>query len=408
MGVKFRKKYYLIFFSTILGPLSTNSLIPLFETLRINFYLDSLAFVSIALSLYIFPFSIFQLFAGTLSDIVDKKKVVIFGFIIFILGLFISLISVLIKNYFLFLFAFLIQGFGFSFINPTVLAILSIITPEEKRGIIFGLYNSSAGIGVSLGAFISGLLIINFVKEWRILFVINPIIAFLALVFFIFALRNCEALVCRPFEFRENNITTKKQTISKMGATLRQLKGALNVKIIFLGFIGFFCFFTVITLTNTLNEQIRISLHALSNQEVVFYISLILAINGLISITLSPFTGLMLKKVSPIVMLCIGFSLMVMIILMPFGSSIIDFMIISFLTYIGSAFVWPALFKISIDLDPDKSGTNSAIINSLRFMGYSLVGPFYLLFGIPTIYYYVFGFNILAIAIILIVPRLNK
>ena len=146
----FYKRYYLIFFSAIIGPLSTNFLIPLFEELRVNFGLSLIAFVALAISFYIFPFAIFQLFAGTFSDVMDKKKVVGIGYIIFITGLLTSLAAVFLRNYYLFLFAFLLQGIGFSFINPTILAILNIVTPEKKKGFIFGLYNSSAGVGVAL------------------------------------------------------------------------------------------------------------------------------------------------------------------------------------------------------------------------------------------------------------------
>ena len=405
MEEKFLKRYYLIFFSTILGALTTNSLIPLFEELRINFGLNSIALVAFALSFYIFPFAIFQIFAGTFSDIVDKKKVVVFGFIIFIVGLYLSLIAVYIQIFYLFLIAFLIQGIGFSFINPTILAILNTISPERKKGLLMGFYNSTGGIGVSVGAFLSGFLVNNFAKEWKLLFLINPIIAILALIFFIIALRNCTTLVCRTYESEEKTYSEKKGVQSIILATIRQLKEEVNITIVLFGFIGFSCFFTVITLTNTLNEQIRSSI---SEKEVIFYVSLILIINGIISITLSPITGLMLKKINPFIMLIIGFSIMLVMILMPFGSSIIDFMVISFLTYIGSAFIWPALFKVSMDLDPDKSGTNSAIINSLRFLGYALVGPFYLIFGIPVIYYWVLGFNISAIIIILIIRKINK
>ena len=106
----FYKRYYLIFFSTIIGPLSTNFLIPLFEELRINFGLSVIALVALAISFYIFPFAIAQIFAGTFSDVVDKKKVVVFGYIIFILGLLTSLSAVFLRNYYLFLFAFFVSS----------------------------------------------------------------------------------------------------------------------------------------------------------------------------------------------------------------------------------------------------------------------------------------------------------
>ena len=404
MEEQFLKRYYLIYFSTILGPLTTNSLVPIFEELRINFGLDTIALVSLAISFYILPFAFFQLFAGTFSDIVDKKKVVILGFIIFIAGLFLSLIAVLIKNFYFFLIAFLIQGIGFSFINPTILAILSIISPEEKKGLLMGIYNSSAGFGVSVGALLAGLLANNFLA-WRLLFLINPVIAILALIFLLIGLNNCTALVCRTFE--SESLIQDFVEQSKLIATFKQLKRNLKLPIILLGLSGFICFFIVITLTNTLNEQMRITLRNLSDQEIIFYVSLILTINGMISILLSPITGYMLKRINPLVMLIIGFLFMLSMIFMPISNSVTYFMMISFLTYIGSAFIWPALFKISMDINPEAEGTNSAIINSLRFIGYAMVGPVYLFIGLPLIYAWVFVFNILAILMVFVLIRLK-
>lgn len=401
MEEKFLKRYYLIFFSAILGPLTTNSLVPIFEELRINFGLDSIALVSLAISFYILPFAIFQLFAGTFSDIINKKTVVVFGCIIFIIGLFLTLIAVLTKNFYLFLLAFLIQGIGFSFINPTLLAIISILSPERKKGMIMGIYNSSAGIGVSMGAFLAGIFA-NYFLMWELLFFLNPIIAILALIFILIALRDCEALVCRTNEINSNNLIDKK---SKVTAMFHQLRDNLKLPITLLGLVGFICFFIVITLVTTLNEQMRTTSANLSDQEIIYYVSLILTINGLISIVLSPFIGLLLRKINPFITLGFGFMLTLIMILMPLANSMVDFMIISFITYIGSAFIWTSLFKISMEINPEAEGTNSAIVNSLRFLGYSLVGPFYLFFGIPIIYFWVIGFNFLAIFIIFVLIK---
>ena len=405
MEKAFRNRYYLIFISALLGPLTTNSLIPIFEQLRINFGLSLIAQVSLTISFYILPFAVFQLFAGTFSDVIDKKLAVGIGYIIFTAGLFLSLMAVFAQNFLLFLIAFLVQGIGFSFINPTVLAILNIITPEPKKGMVMGLYNSTAGAGVALGGFLSSLAI-NLISPdfWYFIFVLNPIITILSFISFIFALKNCEALVCKTYDLGGTN-NDKPSAKELIKATLLQLKEGMNIVIILLGIIGFFGFFTVITLTNTLNEQIRISLPNLSNEEVINYVSLILTINGLISVVLSPITGNLLKKVNPLIMLGAGFLLMLTVIFLPFGTSIVHFMLFSFLIYIGSALVWPALFKAAMDIDVKKSGTNSAIINSLRFLGYALVSPFYLLIGIPIIFYFVFICDIITMGIILYLKK---
>ena len=68
----------------------------------------------------------------------------------------------------------------------------------------------------------------------------------------------------------------------------------------------------------------------------------------------------------------------------------------------------PDKLSVTVDLDPEARGTNSAIINSLRFIGYSLVGPFYLFLGIPLIYYLVFVFDLITIGVILILNKMKN
>lgn len=398
MGEQFKNKYYLVFISTILGPLSTNALIPLFDVLKDNFLLSEISLVSLAISFYIFPFSILQLFAGTFSDIVDKKKVVIVGFIIFLFSLILTFISILIKNYPLFVTAFFFQGVGFAMINPTVLAILNIITPTKKKGFIMGLYNSSAGFGVSFGAFLSRFFA-NTLSNWILFFILNPIITFFALIFFIFATRNCDLRVCRTSEL-DANPNLLKEGESKLIATFRQLRENLNINIIILGVSGFFTFFSIITLTNTITEQVNISIPDLTMQDVISSVSLILMVNGFISIILSPIMGILLNKIHPLTMIIAGFFMMFAIIALPLGTSLLYYVIISAVIYIGSSMIWPALFHYSMELNQEASGTNSAIINSLRFLGYSMVGIFYVLMGIPLLYYLVLILNIIGVLLI--------
>lgn len=404
MQPTFKKRYYLIFLSSVLGPLSTNGLIPLFPQLTTRFSLNSDAFISFAFFVYMFPFAILQLFAGTFSDLTDKKKVVVGGYIIFFVGLIMGLLSILIGIYPLFLMGFLFQGIGFSFMNPTILAILSIITPEKKEGLIMGIYNSSAGIGVSGGAILAGIFANIY---WEGLFILNPIISVISLILFLYALRNCQVLICRPFDALQGESNELKEDIGafdvigdKIKAIGQQLRENLKGQILILGCLGFFTFFTVITLTNTLGEQIGLNLSHLSKKEVSNYVSIILTSNGLISVILSPLTGDILKKIKPIYMIGMGFVLMIAIIFLPVGNSIWGFLLISLTIYLGSAFIWPALFKASLKLNPEARGTNSAIINSLRFLGYSFVGLVYLFIGIPILYFIVLSFLIISFVMI--------
>ena len=159
------------------------------------------------------------------------------------------------------------------------------------------------------------------------------------------------------------------------------------------------------TLTNTINEQLRISLGTYTESEIITYTSLILTLTGVVSIIVSPIAGILIKKIKEFNLMIFGFILMLLILIFPFGQFFYYFVIISIIIYIGYAFIWPALFKITIEINPNKRGINSGIVNMLRFLGYSLVGPFYALLGIPLLFYIVYMFNLISLIIILILKN---
>ena len=370
--------------------------------MRINFGLSTLAQVSISVSFFIFPYAIFQLFTGSFSDIVNKKLVVLAGFMIFLFGLFMALISIFLKTYVLYLIALLIEGIGFSFINPTILAILGIISPSSKRGLIMGIYTSATGIGIILGSNLSRILAqIN----WILIFVIFPLIVIVILVLFTISVKSYELTIDNSTKILRSK--SKESSIFKtiIDDTFKQLREGLNLNIILIGMCGFFTFFTTITLTNTINEQLRISLGTYTESEIITYTSLILTLTGVVSIIVSPIAGILIKKIKEFNLMIFGFILMLLILIFPFGQFFYYFVIISIIIYIGYAFIWPALFKITIEINPNKRGINSGIVNMLRFLGYSLVGPFYALLGIPLLFYIVYMFNLISLIIILILKN---
>jgi hypothetical protein len=107
-------------------------------------------------------------------------------------------------------------------------------------------------------------------------------------------------------------------------------------------------------------------------------------------------------------MIGLGFVLMLPIMLLPIGDSVLFFLFTSLTIYVGSAFIWPALFKSSMEINPKARGTNSAIINSLRFLGYSFVGLVYLVIGIPILYYIVLSFILIGFGIIIVIKNQEK
>lgn len=127
---------------------------------------------------YILATASFQVPAGRIADIFGRKKVFLWGFIIFT---FFSLLCAISNAPFsLIAFRFL-QGVGSSMTFSTGVAILMSIFPVEERGKVLGINVAAVYVGLSCGPFIGGVLTYSF--GWRSIFLITVLIGFLIILF---------------------------------------------------------------------------------------------------------------------------------------------------------------------------------------------------------------------------------
>ena len=140
------------------------------------------------------------------------------------------------------------------------------------------------------------------------------------LVFFTISVKSYELTIDNSTKILRSK--SKESSIFKtiIGDTLKQLKEGLNLNIILIGMCGFFTFFTTITLTNTINEQLRISLGTYTESEIITYTSLILTLTGVVSIIVSPIAGILIKKIKEFNLMIFGFILMLLILIFPFDN----------------------------------------------------------------------------------------
>ncbi|HSV42604.1 MAG TPA: MFS transporter, partial [Methanomassiliicoccales archaeon] len=112
---------YAVFAGAFSGPLAGNAVLAVVPILEQQFDLTA-AQVLISISFYMFPFAVFSLISGSLSDIYGRRKVVTMGFMIYALGAFICALS---GDAWTFYISRGIQGFGYAFVNPVLVAILA-------------------------------------------------------------------------------------------------------------------------------------------------------------------------------------------------------------------------------------------------------------------------------------------
>jgi MFS family permease len=165
-----------------LGPLTGNVILVLFGVLSIEFKVDPSALL-IAIPAFMFPFAFIQLFSGALSDVKGRFSVILFGLLIFGIGMFIGVIS---NSLILYLIANVLGGVGFGFVNPVLIALLTDITPSSRVPERLGFLGAVAGLGIGFGPFIAGQMALI---GWRYLYILFVIITILGFII-MFALRG--------------------------------------------------------------------------------------------------------------------------------------------------------------------------------------------------------------------------
>ncbi|MFW9937767.1 MAG: MFS transporter [Candidatus Thorarchaeota archaeon] len=166
---------YILFW---LGPLTGNVILVLFGVLSTEFSVNINSLL-IAIPSFMFPFAIFQLFSGALSDIKGRFPVILFGLILFGLGMLIAALSFSLMAYII---ANILGGIGFGFVNPVLIALMSDITSGPKIPKKMGYMGAVANLGVGVGPLIAGLMVTYGWRYLYLLFILITVIGFVVIL----------------------------------------------------------------------------------------------------------------------------------------------------------------------------------------------------------------------------------
>jgi EmrB/QacA subfamily drug resistance transporter len=122
---------------------------------------------------------------GRLADILGRKKIFIWGLIVYTSA---TLFCSFSANAAQLILSRVLQGIGSSMIYATSLAILTSAFPKEERGRVMGYYAATVYIGLSTGPFIGGLL--TQLLGWRSVFYVTVPLGILAIIFTILKIKT--------------------------------------------------------------------------------------------------------------------------------------------------------------------------------------------------------------------------
>jgi len=346
--VKLRELAVLAILLTIqfMGPFSGNMIMPMFKALKSDFQVE-IFLLSLSITLYMIPFSIFQLFAGFISDLLlGRKKTITIGTATYCIGSFLIASS---RNIWTFIASRLIQGVGNALVTPMVMATVGDLYPREVRGRIMGLMAVSVTLGGSLGPLAGGYFAST---NWRLGYLLLATLSG----------------ACAPLIHILMPKARSKGGGNAMEMLWRIKAIALNAKVMMLCSLGFILFFSRISFLTYLSDYLTLPPHSLKSEIIGAYLSLS-GIGGIIS---GFITGFLADKVGRRRTSIIGFALYIMVLsafLMPTWHEHMP--ILMLMLGFASTMSLTPINTLIVEVDPQHRGIAASMYGFIRFLGYA-------------------------------------
>ncbi len=328
-----------------IGPLSGNAVLAMIPVLKTDFG-ASAEEILVSITFFMLPFAIFNLFSGTVSDVYGRRRMLTIGFLLYALGCMFCVASPNLTSFYL---SRSVQGVGYAFVNPVLLAVLGDMTPPHERGKVMGYFGAFTTAGIATGPMIAGFLT---PYDWRWMFVL---VAVLAVVVNFWIRLACP--VSRPdpeaLKHLKSNVLT---VVSSKGVSTLCL----------LGFLTFLCYMGAI---GFLSDHLSIPPFSFDEES----IGLLVGMSGVAGMFAAPLGGRLVDAKGRTFTAFIGFVVVgLSMLFLSFSSNWAQFAASLLVFGTGTAFIWAALLTITVEIIPKLKGTVSSVFNSSRFFGYSL------------------------------------
>ncbi|HIH00750.1 TPA: MFS transporter [Thermoplasmata archaeon] len=342
-----RSKEVIVYVAGFTGPLAGNLVLALLGTLGDAWQVGS---VDILLSIpaFMFPFAILQLFSGAISDTYDRRSTLLFGLGTYAAG---SALAVLSTSLGFFILTRVVQGVGYAFVNPVLVALLSEISTPDRQGRSMGYFGSSTTAGVSAGPLLGGA---SASIDWRLAFLVIALLAGSMFVAVWYAFKG---------ERRGPGKASFAAVAGQLSAAFRDRR---IVRLSAAGFLAFMAFAGVISFVSDFLEMGPL---ALSPEEV----GVALSASGVVGIFFAPVAGTLVDRRGARCCAAVGFALAASAaFILQYAGSYQGFVALLVLSGMGGSFVWSSLLTMVVAVPPRMKGTSSSVFNSTRFLGFAL------------------------------------
>ena len=373
---------FVVYLCAFLGPFGGNLIISMFPVLEQWFNID-IAIMSLAITFFMIPYGVMQIFGGPLSDIYGRVKVIILGLVVYSLGSFTCALSPTID---ILLISRFIQGVGSAILVPATIALLGDVIPSKDLGKAMGGHSVAITTGIAIGPLIGGIIA---AIDWRYGFILLGVLS-LTLTLLVTKIKEQKKYSDRGFKT----------------AWLGFLKASKDLVILLASIVGFIGFVIRAGIYVYAVDALGKPPYQLSPE----YIGFLLSLAGFSGLVASPLAGLLTDKIGRVFTALIGslFLFLTFIMLaLPTWASLM-YLIMIFLG-LGQTMVFTAIGTIVIEKLPHARGAAAAVHGFFRFTGYALgpviLLPSYTLFGVEGVAYSCLILTTVTLLILFVVKR---
>ena len=343
-------KYLLpLYIGAALGPLGGFGVVTLLPVLARHWSVE-FGTASLAITFYMVPFIIVQIFSGSIAQLYDTRKTLRFGFALYALGCMACALSPLPVVFFL---SRAVQGLGAGFLTPIIMALIGTVVPEQHVGKAMGGLGVAYTVGVTLGPLLSGVIEVH--RGWPFFFYFLAALAVITGVLYLFSSGSSE---------------TEEKLEAAILDILPVLRRAfLQPGVAYLSMAAFCLFFAYIGIMTFTADHLKSILQLPSDQ-----VGGVLSITGLSGIVASPLAGLLGDRFGKQKIFLAGTAIVVIsiILMQALPYSLSAYLILFLILGTGSATAWTSLNTLAVQLSTAMRKPVTSVYNATKFAGYGV------------------------------------
>lgn len=343
------KRLIPLYIGAAMGPMGGFGIVTILPVIAQTWSVD-FGTVAASITVYMIPFIIIQIFSGSVAQLFNVRKTLLFGFTVYAIGAFLSGLS---PNLSIFLTLRIVQGIGAGFLTPVIMALIGEMVPEHHVGKALGLLGVAYTIGVTLGPFISGMIEVRLGWPWFFYFM--SLLALAAGFAYLMTSRPVQGPARRPADV--------------FGILPLLLKALREPGVLFISFSAFSLFVAYIGVMTFTADHLKSMLSLPSDK-----IGTMLSITGLSGIIVSPVAGWLGDRIGRQKVFLMGTAIAVAAIALM---AAMDYTFSSYLLYFlilgtGAAMAWTSLNTMAVQISPALRQPVTSIYNAIKFTGYAL------------------------------------